>query len=898
MSSKPGFWRKCRIAFRCARFTVWAAVLLLLAAFGWFNVIGLPDFLKTRLVAALHERGVQLEFSRMRLRFIHGLICDNVRVGAAQPAGGPVLTAREVQLRLDFWALLHWRLQVDGLVLHQGDFQLPLSPTNSLALTNLQTDLRFAADDTWTLDQFRADFAGANLLLGGEIAHAPEFRNWKIFAGRKTGDYGAVQSSLKNFSDTLEKIHFEGHPQLNAKLNGDARDIHSITFAVSARAPGVQTPWFSARDLQFAAHLSAPADAPAQIDPAWSFWTNLQPFRLDWTARGTHLRSAKLDAAAVACDGHWSAPELALTHLSARLGGGAMNAAAKLNVATRALTFTNSSSFDLHAVAEFLTGKTRERLAEISWRQPPWLRASGALILPAWNQTADDWRDDIEPSVRLRGELAFTNALVDNLAHLDSAQTAFSYSNLVWRLQDLELTQGRTSLKLSGEEDEATKNFRCVLGGKLDAESVRPFLTTSNAVRGFGHLVFRQPAALVLEAAGNLREFAALSATGRVTATDFAVRGQWVDRVTATLAYSNLTAEFFQPQLTRAGGAEKFNAEKVILDIAGQKLFLRHGQGRVSPIAVAEAIGPKTAEAMAPYEFLAIPQAKVDGCIPLKQEHGEVVPDDADLWFDVVGTAPFRWKKFETPRITGRIHWLANHLILTNVLSECYGGPARGWGDFDVATPGEGTDFSFYMEGTNVDFHAMGRALWSPTNQLRGALSGWVMVTRANSSDWRTWNGYGEARLKNGLIWDAPIFGLMSPVLNTLTPGLDLGSSRATDGAGRFGMTNGVIFTDALELRSLTMRLDYVGTVDLDENVIARVKAQLLRNTPLIGSVVSLALSPVSKVFECEVTGTLDKPKIAPVYIPFSKVLTAPLHPLRSIEGLFLSPTNGLPAKP
>ena len=66
MSSKTGFWRKCRIVFTCARFAVWAGVLLVLAAVAWFNLVGLPGFLKTRLIAALHERGVQLEFSRMR----------------------------------------------------------------------------------------------------------------------------------------------------------------------------------------------------------------------------------------------------------------------------------------------------------------------------------------------------------------------------------------------------------------------------------------------------------------------------------------------------------------------------------------------------------------------------------------------------------------------------------------------------------------------------------------------------------------------------------------------------------------------------------------------------------------------------------------------------------------
>ena len=890
----PGFWRKCRIAFRCVRFAVWAAVLLALAAFTWFNLVGLPGFLKTRLVTALHQRGVELEFSRMRLRLIHGLICDNVRIGGAKNSDSPVLTAREVQLRVNFPALLHRRWQVDGLVLRNGNFTLPLSPTNSLALTNLQSEVRFAADDTWSLDQFRAELAGASISLGAEIVHAPEIRNWKIFAGPKTGDHGSVQAAAKNFSDTLAQIHFHGQSQLNARLAGDARDVHSFTLNVNARTPGVQTPWFAVQDLQFAARVSAPAAAPTNSDPAWNFWTNLQPFRLAWTARGTDLRSAKLDAVAVECDGVWSAPELAVTKLSARLGGGQLDAAAKLNVATRALSFTNDSSFDLHAVAALLTEKTRERLAEISWTRPPLLRASGGLVLPAWTNGAADWRDDVEPSVRLRGELAFTNATAASVP-LDSVRTHFSYANLIWSLPDLELAQGRTKLNLNVEESEATKNFRCVLGGTLDGEIVRPFLSTSNAVRGFGYLAFHEPLKLDLAASGNLRSFAALSVTGRVVATDFAIRAQAVESVTATLAYTNLTAEFFQPRLSRAGGAQKFTAEKVTLDLAGQRLFIAGGEGNVEPGVVSRAIGPKTAKAMEPYQFLAIPSARVNGCIPLKHQDGELVNDDADLRFDILGDVPFRWRKFATPRITGTIRWLGNDLILTNVVSECYGGTARGWGSFNVQTPGDGTDFLFFLDGTNVDFNAMGRALWSPTNELKGALSGTVMVTRANSANWRTWNGHGQLQLHNGLLWNAPIFGLVSLVLNTLTPGLDVGNSRATDAQARFTLTNGVVFTDSLDIRSLTMRLQYVGTVDLQENVAARARAQLLRNTPLIGSVLSLVFSPVSKVFECDITGTLGQPQITPVYLPFPKLLAVPLHPIRSIEEMFAPPATNNP---
>ena len=150
----PGFWRKCRIALRCVRFAVWGIVLLALCAFAWLNLVGLPGFLKTRLVAALHERGADLEFSRMRVRLIHGLVCDNVRVGVAENADSPVLAAREVQLRLDLPALLHRRAQINGLVLRDGWFTLPLSPTNALALTNLQAELRIndvtvAAPNDW-----------------------------------------------------------------------------------------------------------------------------------------------------------------------------------------------------------------------------------------------------------------------------------------------------------------------------------------------------------------------------------------------------------------------------------------------------------------------------------------------------------------------------------------------------------------------------------------------------------------------------------------------------------------------------------------------------------------------------------------------------------------------------
>lgn len=977
----PGFWRKCRIAFRCVRFTVWGLILLLLLAFAWFNVVGLPGFLKTRLVAALHQRGVDLEFTRMRLRIIHGLVCDNVRVGAAQDAAGPVFVAREVQLRVNFPALLHFRLQVDGLLLRQGKLNLSQSSGNSLALTNLEGELRILPNDTWSLDQLRADFHGATLTFAGEMAHAPESRNWKMFATTKAPDHGKVQSSLQSLSETLQQIHFDGNPLLNVRFDGDARDVHSVTLKINARVPGVQTPWFSAHRLQFVAHIMAPAYAPVYSDPAWRFLTNLQPFKVEWVARGADLKSDRFTAAAVDCtgvwgnsrDGHslaltvnaytlgvttpwftaqnlditahglaptnapfhyeptwsfwtnlqpfhlellahgsdlnhaglraktvachgtWNSPVLAVTNLSLDLDGGPLDAGAKLDLSSSHLEFTVNSGFDLHVIAPLLPSQARQQLARISWSQPPQIHAAGTFALPAWTNDAPAWRNNFESRLSLRGNLALTNTVVAGDAPFDFVKTHFAFSDLVWHLSDFAIAQGRTAIELAAEESDATRNFHCVASGCLDAQSVRPFLTSTNAARGFGHLQFRDPVVFNLDAAGNLRSFSTLSVTGRVAATNFAIRNQWVDNATATLSYTNLVAEFSNLRLSRSNGTEHFSAEKLTLDIPGQKMLLHHGTGRILPMAVARAIGPKTAEAMEPYQFLDIPTAAVDGCIPLEQRDGDLVPDAADLYFNVIGTTPFRWRKFETPGINGTIHWLSRYLILTNVTASCYGGTAHGWADFDLLTPGDGTDFTFSMEGTNVDFNAMGRALWSPTNQLRGDLSGSVTVTRANSSDWRTWNGFGEAQLHDGLLWNAPILGLVSSFLNTVAPGLDIGNARATDASGSFVMTNGVIFTDTFEIRSRTMRLNYVGTVDLELNVSARVQAQLLRNTPVIGSFISLVLSPVSKAFECEVTGTLDRPKIDPIYV--SRVLTAPLRPFRAVQRMFSStPTNSPPS--
>ncbi len=877
---RPGFWRKCRVGFRWCRISAWLVVLAVVCAVVWFNRIGLPDFLKTRLVTTLHERGIELEFSRLRLRFERGIVAENVRIGGPQTAASPVLTLAEVQLQLDFRALLRRQLQVDGLVLRQGKFLWPVSPTNTLRLDGIQTDLRFHTNDTWSLDNFQANLAGAKLTLSGEVAHAPEIRNWAVFHGHNSANFPDVLAQLQKLSDTLNRIHFDGSPQLILTLDGDARDIHSFAVHLNANAAGAQTPWFQARDLQLTANLTAPAGVPTNFDSSWSFWTNLQPYQLEWSARGAQLRSEKLNADSVVCGGFWRAPELAVTNLSVRLGGGRLDARLNLNVATRELAFTNASDFDLHAVYALLTEKTVERLADFSWTQPPALQINGSLKLPAWTNAQPDWNGEVRQTVRLDGELAFNNATVMG-AQIDSARTHFSYLDLIWQLPDLAVAQAKTRLEISGYEDDATKKYRWQIYGAFDPEAARPFLTDSNAARGLAIVKLSGPLALDVDVSGRLYDYDSIAVGGRVAVTNFTVRGEAFGDVTSVVNYTNRVLAFLQPRMHT--GAQMATADSVTLDFNARLIYFTNIFCIADPEPVARAIGPKTGKLVAPYHFLQPPTARVNGQIPLRDMNGGREMGDVDMRFDVIKGAPFEWLKLKTTNIVGTLHWRGQTLLLTNAVAAFYGGTADGCAYFDFRVPHEGADYQYEVNVTNVNLHTLALELGNPTNHLEGIVAGQLIVTNASTEDWRTLSGYGHVTLRDGLLWDIPIVSILSPVLNTVSPGL--GNSRATEASAKFVVANGLIFSDSLEIRSTMTRLEYVGTIDLHQNVNAHVTAQLLRDTPLVGPLFSTVLWPVSKLFEYHITGSLKDPRSEPIFV-LPKLLLLPLHPIRTLEDI------------
>ena len=129
----------------------------------------------------------------MRLRFFRGIVADKVRIGLNDTGPtSPCLTVTEVQLQLNLAALLHRQLQLSALILNDGKLTAPVLPPHGTArqleLDDINVRLQFQTNDMWTLDHFSAVFAGTQISVSSQIAHASELSaTWEFFRQKKPG---------------------------------------------------------------------------------------------------------------------------------------------------------------------------------------------------------------------------------------------------------------------------------------------------------------------------------------------------------------------------------------------------------------------------------------------------------------------------------------------------------------------------------------------------------------------------------------------------------------------------------------------------------------------------------------------------------------------------------------
>ncbi len=644
-----------------------------------------------------------------------------------------------------------------------------------------------------------------------------------------------------------------------------------------ARVDDAQTRWGGAQQAMVFARGSLPERSRLSLLETNLPWPDrLANLPLEITATFTNIQSPKLRVDDVALTAEWQSPQFRLT-VNSDLAGGKVDARVSLDAATREFSFGGTSSCDAQQIAPLLTTNAQQWLANYSWRASPKVEAEGRLTLPAWTNRHPDWRGEVLPTLSLAGKFDVGEGGYRGLP-FSAARSPFNLTNMYWRLPEMRVTRPEGTLEADYSSDQRTRDFRWRLRSRIDLKAARPLLTGDAQTRVMDFFQFTTPPDIRADVWGRWGDLDRLGVVAEVALANAAFRGQTVETVHAHADYTNKVFTILAPTVTRAEGREHGAADGLRIDLVTQKLWLTNAHGRLDPQAVARAIGEKSALAIAPYQFDTPPTGRVDGVVDLQRRRYE-----DDMRFQVAG-GPFHWQQFHLPQIQGLVHWQGQRVVLTNVQGEFHSGQAAGWGRFDFAGT-NGTEFAFNARVAEANLRSLMADVGNnKTNKLDGTFSGELAITSANTSNVLSWQGQGHAALRDGLIWEIPIFGVFSPVLNAIVPGL--GHSRAKAATATFIITNSVIHTADLEIRALAMRMHYDGSVDFQRRVNGRMEAELLRDVPGFGVLFSKIFWPVTKVLEYKVTGTLAEPKTEPLYT-LPKILMMPLHPFKTIKELF-----------
>lgn len=1047
-------WRRLRLGFRYFRVSIWLFVLIVVASLIYLNQIGLPDFIKNPILAQMRARGLELDFSRLRLEWYRGIVAENINMGSPEP-NGPQFFIDMAEVRLNHRALIHFKVELDSLLIKQARFCWTLPAleeysARALSVDDITTELQFLPGDVWVLSNLRGHFLGADLLLTGAVTNATFLKELKGPPGtnKVATAQGNVWHRLLYLRDNIE---FASAPRIVAHLQIDARRPERFTGDASIRLPGARFPGGSVGDAQLHVTGAAAEDgvgpavaelqsrlaglqieniqvATAQFNsrvelngtnsmpelvkvqanlqqgklpwgtfataaisgetredktvPGWKTewqgevdqpetswgsatslkikgecmmpalsWTNadlkaggpggigkwlreyqagvvnqvntnfhaevettLKQVKTRWAEASAahlavHARRNTQNSARKAGDGkkeewwnvlipfdgtvesslegvssvygqvdefafssQWQPPNFNLRRVHAELLGGHFNGRAGLNLATRKSDAEIESNFDVHQLGILLGPGSRKWLRQYGWGMPPQVRAQVSATLPDWNLPLEQWPDAIDPTMTVAGSVSSWPASFRGVA-ASSAELHFNYENGMWFIPDILVQRPEGEVHLTYVEDPETHGFFWEGRSSIDLTALKPLFTESQ-FKAMNLFQFTSPPVIAGKLWGVWHGEDNLGLQAVLDARDFTFRNE-------TIASAHLPISFTNEWLTSTGAVIRHEDQPVEVAQAWfntreMRLYLTNALASIEPGVVGRAIGPMTAEVLEPYHFGKPPTVMVNGWLDVTDT------DQADMSFQVEG-GPFRYWRFNLDSVAAGVHWKGPSLSINNMRGTFYRGQMEGVLDADF-TPQTGTDISYRIAITNTDMRTLMQDISKATNRLEGTLSGELNITHLNSSDWNSWQGDGRMHLKQGLIWDIPMFGIFSTVLNSIVPGV--GNSRAEEGNATFVITNSIISTKDLDIRASAMRLYYTGTVDFDANVNARMEASLFRDAWVVGRVFSLALTPLTKLLEYKVTGTLGNPKSEPLYI-LPKFILAPLHPIKMIKDLF-----------
>ena len=352
---------------------------------------------------------------------------------------------------------------------------------------------------------------------------------------------------------------------------------------------------------------------------------------------------------------------------------------------------------------------------------------------------------------------------------------------------------------------------------------------------------FETPPHIIAKVSGDLVDPDALAYDAQIYANRCSYRGVGLEAASGRLQLRRSRLDVQDLLLARREGEARgtivadFNTHRVSFDLSA----------RANPSELAGLLGEKAARIMAPYRFGPRTDATARGLIDFDNPFGTA-------WTAHVVNEGFSYWKFTAAHAQASLVFTNNTLQVNDFDADFYTGKLRGHAAFAFSQVDPAYDFDFSVE--SADVHTMLSAMEGRESTVTGLLTGQATIN-GRGADLEALQGKGELSVADGVLWQAPVFGIFSQVL---------GNTKATRAHATFTIANQTVRTEDMEVSAGVFTAKSWGQLGFDGKMDFRVQAQFLKSWPGI----NLLTWPLTKVLEYKVSGTLGNPNYRPVNFP------------------------------
>jgi hypothetical protein len=511
----------------------------------------------------------------------------------------------------------------------------------------------------------------------------------------------------------------------------------------------------------------------------------------------------------------------------ARLNGGEIAITGRYDIAMGRFDLQFSSSTDPTGFAPLLPPAWADALRELHVRENPTIVARYRLS------------PETGPQPQLLG-FVHTGPLSMRGVPFDCIRFDFEHHGPDLQLAGIEILAAGGVLTGQLRYNIEKRSFQYQLHSTLDPVPLLPLLPRFMK-RIVEPAAFGTPPEITAVVEGTFLNPTALAYDVQIRAGRCRYRGVALETVSATLQLRHSRLNVPDLYIKRPEGTLQ---GRLLADFAQPRLEFKL-DSTANPGALAALLGEDAARAMAPYRFGPSTVGRAEGVIDFEDQ-------SRSAWSAELFNEGFSYWKFTADRLRAQLLFTNSTLRVENFEADFYDGKLQGRAEFAFASPQ--VHYRFDVHAERADLNKMLHAMTGKPSRVTGLLNAAVHL-QGRGNDPATLSGSGHLDISDGVLWEAPLFGIFSQIL---------GTTKATSARATFSIADKTVRTDDLEIAAGAFTARSHGELQFNGKLDFRVQAQFLRAWPGIGWIGRI----LGQILEYKVGGTLADPSYRPVNLP------------------------------